>query len=129
MRTREREQVVCMVLRPEGFWEFPKGKQEDGESMEETAMRELKEETGLVGDMAPEQPIDVAYIYTDKETGEQIDKRVRYFFCRVPDASVVHLQEGEVNEYDWLPLEDLMDRATYPEMKEVARRVLQVLAD
>ena len=39
---------------------------------------------------------------------------------------VVHMQEGEVNDHAWLPLEDLMDRATYPEMKEVARRVWQV---
>jgi 8-oxo-dGTP pyrophosphatase MutT (NUDIX family) len=116
-----------MILRPGGYWEFPKGKQEDGESLEETAVRELKEETGLAGELAPEGPIDIAYVF--ERDGEKVDKRVRYFFCRVPDASVVTMQKGEVNDHAWLPLEDLVDRATYPEMKEAARRAWQLLAD
>lgn len=127
MRTRERELVACMILRPGGYWEFPKGKQEDGETLEQTAVRELKEETGLEGELTQEAPIDIAYTF--ERDSEHFDKRVRYYFCRVPDASAVHVQKGEVNDFAWLPLEDLMERATYPEMKEAARRAWQVLAD
>lgn len=127
MRTREREIVALMILRHGGFWEFPKGKPETGESEEETALRELKEETGLVGTLEPENPIESEYVF--HRAGVEYDKKVRYFFCRVSDASAVTVQKSEVNDYAWLPLEDLMDRATYPEMKAVARRAWQVLGD
>ncbi len=127
MRTRERKVVALMILRHGGFWEFPKGKPEKGEGEKETALRELKEETGLSGELAPEASIDSAYVF--HRNGVEYEKRVRYFFCRVPDASPVTVQKSEVNDYGWLPLEELMDRATYPEMKAVARKVLQVLGD
>jgi bis(5'-nucleosidyl)-tetraphosphatase len=127
MRSRERELVALMILRHGGYWEFPKGKPEKGESETETALRELKEETGLVGVISTETPIDSEYIFT--RAGVRYEKRVRYFFCRVPDASPVTIEKHEVNDYSWLPLEELTDRATYPQMKEVARKVLQILAD
>ena len=126
-RTRERELVVLMILRRGGFWEFPKGKQEDGESDEATALRELREETGLVGQLTEEDPIVVHYTFT--RDGVRTNKAVRYFFCRVPDAAAVTPEKREVNDYAWLPLEAIVDRATYPEMKEVARQVWQLLGD
>jgi 8-oxo-dGTP pyrophosphatase MutT (NUDIX family) len=126
-RTPEREVVCLMILRHGGFWEFPKGKPEKGESEQATAERELKEETGLTGELTPDAPIDSRYVFHRK--GVAYDKRVRYFFCRVSDAAPVTVQKSEVNDFAWLPLEDLMDRATYPQMKEVARKVLQALAD
>jgi 8-oxo-dGTP pyrophosphatase MutT (NUDIX family) len=116
-----------MILRPGGYWEFPKGKQEEGETDEETALRELKEETGLEGQIGPEGPIDIMYVFT--RDNEEVRKEVRYYVCRVPDGSQVVPQKGEVNDHSWLPLEDLMDRATYPEMKEAARSAWQLLAD
>jgi bis(5'-nucleosidyl)-tetraphosphatase len=127
MRTRNREIVALMILRHGGFWEFPKGKPEPGESEQETALRELKEETGLVGEITVDTPITNEYVF--HRNGEEYHKKVTYFFCRVPDASPVTVQKSEVNDYSWLPLEDLMDRATYPQMKEVARTVCRILAD
>lgn len=127
MRTKDREVVACMILRPGGYWEFPKGKQEQGETDTETALRELHEETGLTGDIGPEGPIDISYTFHRDDV--EVHKEVRYFVCRVPDASQVVVQEGEVNDHAWLPLEDLMERATYPEMKEAARKAWQLLAD
>jgi 8-oxo-dGTP pyrophosphatase MutT (NUDIX family) len=127
MRMRSRELVALMILRHGGYWEFPKGKPEEGETEEATALRELREETGLVGVLAPEPPIDTSYLF--HRNGVAHEKKVRYFFCRVPDAAPVTIEKREVNDFVWLPLEDLMDRATYPQMKEVARKVLQTLAD
>lgn len=125
--TRDREPLALMILRTGGFWEFPKGKQEAGETDEETALRELYEETGLNGELTDELPLEISYTFTRDDT--QIEKKVRYFFCRVPDGSVVQTENREVNDHAWLPLEDLMDRATYPEMKDLARKVLLALAD
>jgi 8-oxo-dGTP pyrophosphatase MutT (NUDIX family) len=127
MRTREREPVALMILRHGGFWEFPKGKQEPGETDEATALRETREETGLVGTLLDIPPIDIKYTFTRDDV--RTEKVVRYFFCRVPDGSVATIDKHEVNDHAWIPLADLADRATYPEMKEVARKAALVLAD
>jgi len=128
-RTRERELVALLVLNgiEEGHWEFPKGKQEQGETDEETALRELREETGLVGELGPEEPIEIAYDCTVR--GERYHKTVRYFFCRVPDVSAVTIPEDELLDHVWLPLEELEARATHESLKQVARRACSVLAD
>lgn len=114
-----------MIKRVEGFWEFPKGKIEQGETPEACALRELEEETGLVGQLTPEEPLTVRYTY--ERDNVQYDKRVSLFFCRVPDGSQVTLQKSEASDQVWLPLDMLVDRATYLELKEAARKVAQVL--
>lgn len=127
MRDGDRRIVALMILRTGGYWEFPKGKQDEGEKDEETALRELKEETGLVGELAPESPVSTSYEF--ERDGVRVHKEVVFFFCRVPDGSAVTIQKSEVNDYAWLALEDLMDRATYPQIKEVARKAYMTLAD
>jgi bis(5'-nucleosidyl)-tetraphosphatase len=127
MRDRDRRIVSLMILRTGGYWEFPKGKQEEGEKDEETALRELKEETGLTGELAPEPPITTSYDF--ERDGVHIHKEVVFYFCKVPDGSSVTIQKSEVNDYAWLPLEDLMDRATYPQIKDIARKACMILAD
>jgi bis(5'-nucleosidyl)-tetraphosphatase len=127
MRDRERGIVALMILRTGGYWEFPKGKQEEGEKDVDTALRELKEETGLTGEIAPEAPIITSYDF--ERDGVHVHKEVLFFFCRVPDGSVVTMQKSEVNDHVWLALEDLMDRATYPQIKDVARKAYMALAD
>lgn len=48
----ENRQPLFLLLEHKGYWDFPKGKQEDGENIFDTAMRETQEETTLVeGDL------------------------------------------------------------------------------
>lgn len=122
-----REIEALMVLNRGGHWEFPKGHKEEGESDQDTALRELKEETGLTGEIQMETPIDTVYRFTRDR--EETEKHVRYFYCRVPDGSEPILDKHELADSAWLPLEMLADRATYPEMKEVARKVHLALGD
>lgn len=126
-RSKSREIEALMILRTKGFWEFPKGKPEKGETEQETALRELKEETGLVGEIQPESPLSTAYHFT--RDGVEYNKTVTLFFCRVQDGASVKVDKHEVGDFFWLPLESLVDRATYPEMKELARKAWNILAD
>ncbi len=45
----ENDHAETLLIFRRGFWDLPKGKAEDGESIEETALREVEEETGLTG--------------------------------------------------------------------------------
>lgn len=116
-----------MILRTKGFWEFPKGKKEPGESDEATALRELKEETALTGQLQQEDPLTMEYRF--ERDGMVYRKKVTLFFCRVSDGSEPTVDKKEVSDAAWLPLESLVDRATYPEMKELARQVYLALGD
>lgn len=116
---------VLMILRRGGFWEFPKGKQEEGETDQETALRELREETNLHGELDGEHPIDIAYTFT--RGGVRYEKTVRMFLCHVSGNRPVICEKRELNDATWLPLEESLERATYPQMKDVARTARTML--
>lgn len=118
---------VLMVLRKGGYWEFPKGKQEKGERNEETAIRELKEETNLTGILSLKDTISLSYIYTRDEN--RIHKSVQFFLCEIDTTAKVTKEKREITDFAWLPLENIEQRATYPEMKEAARSACERLID
>ena len=122
--TLQGEVEVLMVLNnaeEEGHWEFPKGKQENGEDLKETALRELKEETGLTGVLLDEGPI--VFEFECEMFGHHYHKTVTYYYCRVPNNAEVYTQEDELMAHVWLRPDELEERATYSKMKEVARKV------
>ena len=115
-----------MILRTGGYWEFPKGKQEKGESDSETALRELKEETNLKGKLTTEHPISLSYTFT--RNGVNVEKYATFFMCEIDSKSKVSMQKKEVTDFVWLPIEDIEQKATYLKMKEAAREACKRLS-
>ena len=86
---------VLVVHRPKyEDWSFPKGKHEDGETDEETALREVEEETGYRCHLGPELP---GASYVDRKGRP---KSVRYFVITVVDGEF--RPSDEVDEARWL---------------------------
>lgn len=90
-----------------GHWDFPKGHVESGESEEETALREIREETGLSAVICPGFRETVNYLIRG-----HIEKEVVYFLGR-PRGSKVSLQAEEVSDYAFLPYEAARQRLTF----------------
>ncbi len=82
---------------------LPKGKQEPGETMEETALREVKEETGIDGRII--EPLEVIYYqYYHPQLGP-INKEVHYFLVEAISGDLVP-QIEEINKVNWMSPEE-----------------------
>jgi len=115
-----------LIHHQKGHWGFPKGHAEDGESAEQTAMRELAEETGVTAcELIGDERFIERYAFVDKK-GRRVDKTVTFFLGRVSDPTVV-VQPEEVRDYAWLAAGDIKDRLSFPEARELFGRVLTYL--
>lgn len=105
-------------------WGFPKGHAEKGESPQETAERELYEETGMkVIRYLPEPYLTETYQIT--RGPHLVEKTVYFYFAEV--TTFYALQKEELIEGKWLPLKDLLSYVTFPEEKELYLSVIKQL--
>ena len=123
---------MLAAIRPAGraksVWALPKGLIDDGEGAEETALREVAEETGARGRSLGKLG-DVRYVYTWE--GERIFKVVSFFLVRYAGGRLGDVPEEfrhEVAEVRWLPLEEAPRLLAYGGEKEMARKALSALS-
>jgi 8-oxo-dGTP pyrophosphatase MutT (NUDIX family) len=88
---------------------LPKGKPARRETLEQTALREVREETGLAGRIvAPLGSVD----YTYGDARSRVAKTV-HFFLMEWDPGAAQTPDGELEAVAWLPLEEARQRLTY----------------
>ena len=114
--------------KPAGTWVLPKGNIDAGESPAETAVREVREETGVEGRLV-EKLGDVKYVYT--WDGERIFKVVSFFLLRARLGRIGAIEEAmrvEVADARWLPLEEAPTLLAYGGEREMAAKARDRLA-
>jgi 8-oxo-dGTP pyrophosphatase MutT (NUDIX family) len=129
---RLRGRWMLAAIRPAGrdhpIWALPKGVIDAGESPEETAIREVAEETGAEGRSLGKLG-DVRYVYTWE--GRRIFKVVSFFLVRYRRGRLGELPPEtahEVDEVRWLPLEEAPRLLAYRGEREMAEKALARLA-
>ena len=95
---------------PAGHWDFPKGNIEKGERPEETMVREIREETGLV-DVVPVPGFRKVIEYYYKRDGRTVHKEVTFFLAESKVDKVV--LSFEHRDYAWLTIEEALKVVTY----------------
>ncbi len=125
---KEKDKVFILVSQHSGHhgWVFPKGKIGDhveNEGKEETAIREVKEETGAEGKIIkPVKPV----IYYFKWEGKTVKKTVYYFIMEYLSGYITK-HDWEMENVEWLEVEEVEKRLTYPSDRKVWRKAQKLI--
>ncbi|OGN63919.1 MAG: hypothetical protein A3E80_01475 [Chlamydiae bacterium RIFCSPHIGHO2_12_FULL_49_9] len=115
-KERGRWEVFLIRHKRSAYWGFPKGHAEAGETSEEAAFRELKEETNLdCVRLLEKEPLVEQYQFMME--GKRVSKTVSYFIAEV--AGTVELQKEEIEDGMWAPLPDALRQITHAEGKAI----------
>lgn len=116
----ENEKGDILLIFRRGKWDLPKGKLDKGETIEQCALREVMEETGLTN-VALKQPLTITY-HTYDEFGKHILKDSHWFQMNVSGKQELTPQtEEDIHEIKWVKKNELKNYLdnTYPSVKEV----------
>ncbi|MDR3314707.1 MAG: NUDIX domain-containing protein [Oscillospiraceae bacterium] len=102
--------------RRSAHWGFPKGHVEDGENAEQTARREVLEETGLHIKLLPGFSCQSEYVIQGK-----VEKSVTIFLGETTDRQTI-LQEDEIEDYVWLNYNRAMQTLKFENDRSILRR-------
>ena len=122
-RTRAGEPRVLLVHRPRhDDWSFPKGKTDPGETIEQAALREVKEETGLDCRITQNLP-SLRYSYRDRG-GRLRPKVVHYFLMEMVEGKL-SVNIHEIDAVEWLAAREAAGRLTYQPDRQVLEVALE----
>lgn len=103
---------LLLQNRKRGEWGFPKGHQDPGESLLETALRECAEETGIALLSTSEPAYELVYTLPSGKA-----KRVAYFPARTRQERVVLSREHQAAA--WLPRREVRKRLSHDTLKKL----------
>jgi 8-oxo-dGTP pyrophosphatase MutT (NUDIX family) len=103
---------------------LPKGGRDVGESPQQTAAREVREETGITARVR-DRLGQVDYSY--RRGGRRIDKTVHFYLCEF-EAGDTADHDHEVDDARWIPLQQARRRLSYPGERAMIERALTILA-
>jgi len=104
-------------------WELPKGLVEKGESLEESALREVREEAGLEADIIERlEPIEYWYWWDEDGQKVRYHKKV-YFFVMAYRGGDVSQHDFEVEDVRWFPIDEAIERISYRTERELLQQV------
>ena len=126
-RPRE-EQLAALIGRLDRrgrmIWSLPKGHIEQGETAEQTAIREVAEETGIHGHvLAALGSIDYWFV----TEGRRVHKTVHHYLLRFSGGELCD-EDVEVTEVAWVPITELSRRLAYADERKLANVAHELIA-
>lgn len=123
--TRGRREYLVLKSRTTD-WEFPKGGVEDEEELQQTALRELREETGIEG-LKIIDGFREEYNYVFEGEQETIHKTVHLFIGHSYEASAELSKEHQ--DHQWRDFEQAKNTLTHDATKEILEEARRYLAE
>jgi len=125
-KNNDEVQVIAAIRAGGKVWCLPKGIVEQGEGVEEAALREVKEETGLVGKIIDK--IDkIEYWFYWKPDDTRYHKFVHFFLMEFVGGDTSR-HDSELDEVKWLPIDIAINKLSYKgerHIMEKAKRIIE----
>jgi 8-oxo-dGTP pyrophosphatase MutT (NUDIX family) len=107
-------------------WCIPKGHLEDDETFEQAALREVREETGLVAEIITHLG-EVNYQFI--QDGAKISKTVHVYLMQQTggELSFEHDPHKEASELEWVAVSELLARLSHGNEKRIAKMAIELI--
>jgi 8-oxo-dGTP pyrophosphatase MutT (NUDIX family) len=116
-------EILLVHRRAPVLWALPKGTPDSGETIEETALRETREETGI--DVEIEAPLSsIRYFFVRGST--RFHKTVHFFLMR-PVGGALELHDGEFDEVRWVPVSEALALMNHATERTIVERAVALL--
>jgi 8-oxo-dGTP pyrophosphatase MutT (NUDIX family) len=117
-------EVVLVARHREGLWALPKGTPEPEETLEETAVREVREETGL--ETAVLEALGTVRYYFLNRDGERVDKTVHHFLLE-PTGGSFEQHDREFDHVGWYDVHEAQRRLTHRNQLHILDRAVELI--
>jgi 8-oxo-dGTP pyrophosphatase MutT (NUDIX family) len=112
---------VAIIHRPKyDDWSFPKGKADHGETADQTALREVEEETGLRARLGPE-------LGTTRYVDPKGRDKVVHYWAMTVEEQHRRQPDDEVDEWRWVPVGEAAALLSYPRDRDLLAALRAVL--
>ena len=116
-------QIVLAHRRHPPLWALPKGTPDSGETVEETAVREAREETGLEVEIE-RRLASIRYFFVRGST--RFHKTVHFFLMRAVGGSTDG-HDAEFDEVRWMPLPEALSVMTHATERSVVEEAAAII--
>lgn len=123
---KEKQKEFLLLHYLAGHWDLPKGHEEREETEEETALRELQEETGLKlkpVDIFPGFNEEIEYFY---RSGKKLQHKTVSFYLAEAHSQEITISKEHIG-FEWLPYKKALEKLTFKTAKTVLRKAQEFL--
>ncbi len=123
--SRKGIEVALIAVKNKTVWCLPKGAIDKNEDFQTAAVREVREETGLLGEIIDEIG-KIFYWYFSKDENVKFNKTV-YFYLMEYKSGSTDAHDQEVDEARWFLMDEAINKLTYKGEKEILQKARQMI--